>query len=88
MIRSISFDPKYEPQNYTPDVYHAQHDYNNEEDHDHEDLNSQMEQFTDRFVYYEGFIQKLLKENDTIYDKCIDLQDENIMVKKEIQKIK
>ena len=43
MIRSISFDPKYEPQNYTPDVYNAQHDCNAEEDHDHEDLNSQME---------------------------------------------
>ena len=26
MIRSISFDPQYEPQNYTPDVYIKEHD--------------------------------------------------------------
>lgn len=57
-------------------------------DEDHHDMISQMDHFTDRFDYYEVFIQKLLKQNDTMYDKWIDLQDENYMVKRELLKLK
>lgn len=72
MIRSISFNEKYEPQNYTPDVY-LEDDNGCNQSKEGEDLNSLMDQFTERFKYYEKFIKKLLRENDTIYDKCIDL---------------
>ena len=47
-----------------------------------------MDNFSERFEYYEEFIKKLLDENDTMHNKWIDLQDENFMVKRELLKLK